>query len=101
MEKEIIESWAASVPLSNLGEVQANEEIWEEQDGGAHFKLTRHRLPLPSKQEVIGMSISGDPLDRKRVIQDFKAVLGPIENGDISLKDPHHVDVIVWLVTTQ
>lgn len=41
MEREIIEVRVHELPVSELGIIPNDEEIWEENDGGAHFKVTR------------------------------------------------------------
>lgn len=97
MEKEIIEAMISSTPRSELGEVQADHEIWEETDGNAHYKVTRNFIP-GTRQEGIFLSISGDPRDRLRVIKDFKATLGVPAGGDIRSKDVTHVDIVSWIV---
>jgi hypothetical protein len=98
MDKEIIESWVASIPTSELGQVQADHEIWEETDGRAHFKVTRHLLPNIGKHEIISLSVSGEPNERRRVIKEFKTVLGVPENGDIAFQQLHHIDFVTWLL---
>ncbi len=97
MEKEIISASIASLPKSELGAIQSDREIWEGTDGGAHFKVTRHILPGTQANEVIALSISGTPDERRRVIKDFKQVFGVPVGGDVSLKDPTHVDILEWL----
>jgi len=99
MEKEIIESAVASIPRSELGTIQDDHEIWEETDGSAHFKVTRHLVPGTQRdREVISLSISGLPSERRRVILEFKAVFGPPNSGQIASKSPDHVDVLLWVV---
>lgn len=99
MEKEIIESFAASIPRSELGAIQEDHEIWEETDGGAHFKVTRHLLPLPQdEREMISLSVSGEPSERHRIMQEFKEVFGVPVSGQIALRDPAHIDILAWLV---
>ena len=97
MEKAIIESWVASTPRSQLGEIQADHEIWEERDGGAFFMVSRHLLPASREHEIVSLSISGEPVERKRVIKEFKDVLGVPEGGDVALNDAAHIDIITWL----
>lgn len=55
MDKAIIESRVATIPRSELGEVQANHEI-------------------------ISLSISGEPSERQRVMREFKSILGVPES---------------------
>ena len=98
MDKEIIESWVATIPRSKLGEIQADHEIWEETDGGAHFMVTRHLLSTVGTYEIISLSISGEPSERKRVMREFNSVLGVPESGDIALRQSDHIDLVTWLL---
>lgn len=98
MEKGIIEAMVASTPRSELDAVQDDHEIWEETEGDAHYKVTRHLLPGSTQREAIFISVSGPAKDRLRVIKEFKAVLGVPVQGDVNLKDEQHLDVVSWLV---
>lgn len=102
MERQEIERGLEHLPVSNLGEIQDDHEIWEYTDGGAHFKVTRHRLPLPDTQpEVVSISVSGNALERQRIIREFSHVLGAPGSQDIELKTPEHMDMAMWLVENQ
>ena len=70
MEKGIISTMVASIPESQIGEIQSDHEIWQETDGGAHLKVTRHILPMQNGDglELLMMSVSGHPVERARVI---------------------------------
>ncbi|MBC7943636.1 hypothetical protein H7X68_04015 [Candidatus Saccharibacteria bacterium] len=98
MEKEIIESTVASIPMGHLGEIQQDNEIWEETDGGSHFKVTRHTIPVAKGVEMIAMSVSGEPNERARVIAEFCEVFGNPIRRDTLPEDIHHVDILAWLV---
>lgn len=102
MEKEIISSMVVSLPEAKIGEIQQDHEIWEETDGGAHFKVTRHNLQTSNgDMEILAMSISGHFRERKRVIDEFSEVL-----GDPIVKEPFfdkslYIDTIVWQIDSQ
>jgi hypothetical protein len=86
----------ASLPLSTLGEVQADEEIWEENDGGAHFKVTRHQLPVEEYTEMLALSVSGVASERRRVINEFAQVFGiPATKSAIIASD--YIDIVAWV----
>jgi len=97
MEKGIIESVVASLPQSELGEVQQDGEIWEETDGGAHFKVTRHILPATDGQELLTVSISGEIAERARIVDEFTEVFGVPASQDINPNQADYIDVIAWL----
>ena len=70
MDKAIIESRVATIPRSELGEVQADHKIWEESDGDAHCIVTPHLLPT----------------------------INVPESGDIALRQLDHIDLVTWLL---
>ncbi|MBI4101234.1 hypothetical protein HY441_02060 [Candidatus Microgenomates bacterium] len=86
------------LPTSPLGEIPGDSDIWEANDGGAHFKMTRHQLPLGSSGlDFFSLSISGEPIERRRVISDFCAVLGEPDQAETSTEN-HHIDILGWMV---
>ncbi|MDB5160077.1 MAG: hypothetical protein JWO99_340 [Candidatus Saccharibacteria bacterium] len=98
MEREIIEASVAGLPKSKLGEIQRDHEIWEEYDGGAKIMVTRHVLPTPQKDEIISLSVSGEPTERHRVIKEFIAIYGrPVEVSSYS-QNPEELEIIIWLI---
>ena len=97
MEREIIESSVAGIPTSQIGEIQRDNEIWEEYDGGAKLMVTRHTLATPNHDEIISLSVSGEPNERMRVLQEFIEVYGlPIESTYSG--EPNSVEYQTWLV---
>jgi len=99
MDRSTIETMAAFIPPSELGGIARDEEIWEEDDGGAHLKVTRHILPdLPVEIEVLSMSVTGRVAERRRVIGEFNEVFGEPASGDIK-DDSEYVDVVMWIVS--
>ena len=96
MEREIIKSAVASVPTSEIGEIQRDNEIWEEYDGGAKLMVTRHTLATPNRDEIISLSVSGEPNERQRVLQEFIEIYGlPIELT--YSVEPDAVEYQTWL----
>jgi hypothetical protein len=99
MERGIIARKTAELSLSTLGEVQADHEIWEETDGGAHFIVTRHLLPEIESREILAVSVSGAVEERNRIYNDFYQIFGPPASyeADENVAD---CDVFVWLTPT-
>jgi hypothetical protein len=97
MEEERIKSTIVRIPVSEIGILLEARDLWEGDDGGAHFIVSRHILPAPNELPMISLSISGAPDERLRLLREFKQVLGNPENGDVNLKDPDHVDMFAWL----
>jgi hypothetical protein len=98
VERKIIESTVASLPISALGEIQADHEIWEEDDGGARFKVTKHILPLPNGDtEIIALSVSGEPHERARVVREFSEVLGLPDQIAGDPRDIQGIDFMIWV----
>ena len=98
MEKEIIGSWVASLPETHFGSMHEDDEMWEEQDGGAWFKVTRH--VQGSGMSMMAMSITGPTEERRRVIGEFSEVFGQPARKDIS-ELPNHLDFIIWSLEGQ
>ena len=98
MERSIIESMVASLPVSELGSIAEDHEIWEETDGAAHFKVTRHILPTPDRviHEMVSLTISGPPEEKLRILNEFKQVLGRPTVADMT--DDEAMDTIAWLL---
>jgi hypothetical protein len=94
MEKENIELNVANVPYSILGEVQADGEIWEAQDGGAFVKVTRHILATLNQDAILSLTVSGPTDERQRVINEFVEVYGPTA---LPVDAESHMDTAIWL----
>lgn len=97
MEKEIISSSVASLPKSEIGKTPLDYEIWEEVDGGARLMVTRHTLPTPYSDELISLSVSGVPNERKRVVSEFTAVFGEPIESDLSPDIDDYVEMVSWI----
>lgn len=82
-----------------MGEIQADHEIWEETDGGAHFKVTRHWLtysPDGVGVEVVALSVSGVSEERLRLVNEFIDIFGTAAEHDTDSNDG--IETILWVV---
>jgi hypothetical protein len=93
---EIIEG-VKELPIIPLGIVPDDGEIWEYTDGGAHFKVTRHTLPVPGDPEIVSLSVSGENEERERIITEFTEVFGDPADRDVSPISILHTDILMWL----
>ncbi len=100
MEREIISTSVANLPPSTIGEIQQDHEIWEEIDGGAKLMVTRHILPTPNRDELIALSVSGEPSERQRVIDEFSEVFGEPAQIDQQPQVRNYVDMVAWIKLT-
>lgn len=100
MERDVIRQQIREIPLSTLGEVQQDHEIWEFNDDGAHCKVTRHKLPLENAdQGMVSLSVSGATPERDRVIREFSEVLGsPAAQEMLPGDEGQPIDFVVWLL---
>jgi len=97
MERDEILRGVTEIPACQLGNIAADNEIWEGQDGRAHFKVTRRYFGVRIDLELVMMSVSGLPDERKRVINEFTEVLGAPD--EVSVRDGYgHVDTASWLI---
>lgn len=97
MELGIIRANVLDLPVSPLEREAMDEEIWEGQDGGAKFKMSRHRLEIMGGRDFIGMSVSGYPHERHRLVREFSEVL-----GDPFVYEPSNhqgdIETVGWLL---
>ena len=94
MDKSTIEALRHEVPVSPLGSVATDTEIWEQNDGGAHLKITRHELGIDNF-EILALSVSGLKSERDRVRSEFSDVYGvPSETDEAT-----ECDTTAWLVS--
>jgi hypothetical protein len=95
MEREIIRSMVDTLPTSELGKIAEDNEIWEETDGLAHFKVTRHELDAGSGLSFTCLTVSGIAAEKDRVISEFTEVFGkPTDRGVIPNTE---IDMVAWL----
>ncbi|HEY5267905.1 MAG TPA: hypothetical protein VII94_02125, partial [Candidatus Saccharimonadales bacterium] len=99
MRPEIIKEKIPGIDLSRLGEEPTDEQIWEENDGFAHFKVTRHELNHGIKESftMIGLSISGKPEDRARIQKEFTIAMGkqPDVSETVELEN-YSIGFLIW-----
>lgn len=101
MEREIIESMVASLPHSEMGMVQDDHEVWEETDGDAYFTVTRHWLTISAigeKREIVALTVSGPPAERRRIIAEFVEVFGASTQSDRGAQTESEPDTILWVI---
>lgn len=100
MDRHTARAVILEIPTSTLGEVQSDSEIWEGNDGGAHFKMTRHELPIEgSGLDIFSLSISGEASERDRLATEFIEILGDPENIHTEAGDQdQQIDFLTWLV---
>ena len=75
MDKTTIRALKYEVPLSPIGEVPNDFQIWEADDGRAHLKVTRHELHEINYGLFI-LTVSGIESERQRIMTEFIEVLG-------------------------
>ena len=76
-EKETILSNISELPTVPLDKFNLEDgEIWEGNDLGAHFKVTRTHYPIPLNLDAYVLSVSGLMIGKEKVIDDFIAALG-------------------------
>lgn len=93
MEREIIGSWIASLPETTFGKVHEDDEMWQDQDGEAQFKVTRH--VRDNGTSMVAMSVSGPQAERNRLILEFSEVYGKPSQLNVIL-DPVPIDFVLW-----
>lgn len=97
MERETIVSKTQTVPISELGKVPYDVEIWEQTDGGAHFKFTRHYLPVLAGLEVAALTVIGEISERHRVIAEFCEVFGLPLKSEVDRSMSPNINTVMWL----
>ena len=98
MEKDTIQSHVSRLPEIPFGVVPENGEIWEADDGAAHVKVTRHVLRTLDAYQLVSLTVSGPPDERRRVLRDFKAAYGTPAGGQYDFQSDFHIDVFQWLI---
>ena len=98
MEQEVIRKKVPQIPKSKLGSIPTDKDIWELTDGGAHFKMTRHELPIGLNIEFLALSVSGIRAERERLIGEFIQVLGIPEEQSLVPESNIEIDMLSWLI---
>jgi len=101
MRPEIIKEKILDIDFSRLGEEPTDEQIWEENDGSAHFKVTRHQLNRGISEcfTMISLSVSGASEDRIRIQNEFTTAMGRQPDVlDTFERENYSVDFFIWRV---
>lgn len=100
MEREKIINNTLDLPQIEAGTVASDDEIWEEDDGGAHFKVTKEYATAYGIEVVMYiMSVSGAEEERHRVITEFIDVFGKPATENTVKATSGPIDFISWLVS--
>lgn len=98
MDGNTIKQVLLELPTSPIDKVPDDGDIWEANDGGAHFKMTRHELPIDgSDLDFFSLSISGPESERSRLIAEFSASMGEPEMVEKS-ESEDGIDFVGWAV---
>jgi len=76
MDRDPILRLTKNLPPLSPHEIPQDHQIWEGNQGGAHFKITRNRLPPHADFEFYTLSVSGVENDRNQLVSDFISALG-------------------------
>lgn len=98
MEAETIREKTAELPKTIPGRLALPGEVWEGDDGGAHFIVSRHLLVAQGMPEFCSLSLSGDQDEVERLIGEFSEVFGQPDHIDRNTPPIPHVTVVSWLV---
>jgi len=76
METEEILLRTRNLPAFLAGKIAEDYQIWEGNEQGAHFKVTKEILPIPNGPTVYMLSVSGSAESKEKVIADFTSSFG-------------------------
>ena len=76
MEREEILRRSKDLPTIHPAKIAEDHEIWEGNEEGAHFKITRNYVPEAPSVKFYTLSFSGPKRGRERIISGFKEVFG-------------------------
>lgn len=94
MEREIIEQKPLSLPEIAIEHIPEDGEVWEGNDGDAHFKLTKHRLDTKAiSLSFLSLSVSGVSEERSRVVGEFSEVYGEPFACETMASYPYPIDI--------
>jgi hypothetical protein len=95
METDKILLRTGNLPAFLAGKIAEDYQIWEGNEQGAHFKVTKEILPIPNGPTVYMLSVSGPAESKEKVIADFVDSFGePIMRFEIP-KLPG-IDYVSW-----
>ena len=95
--KETILARTNSLPTVESPEVTglmySDDQIWEDDEEQAHFKVTKEKLPYPQLPPVYALSVSGKKEGIEKIIEDFRNAFGEplIRSTDSNLQGIHFV----------
>jgi hypothetical protein len=97
VEKEEILQRTKNLPAIVMGNIAKDHQIWEGNEGGAHFKITKE---IPSSligkvPTVYALSVSGNESGKIHLISDFENAFGKpiIRSADPQLPD---IEFLLW-----
>jgi len=78
MEKSNIVNRARALPQKEMLPLReaGDAEIWEGNENGTHFKLTREQLPINRIPPVFALSLLGNPAGMESLLGDFVKTFG-------------------------
>lgn len=95
MEKEQIIEIIRNLPRKVVGELSEDHQIFEGNQDGAHFKITKEIVPVSGNLAIYSLSVSGNVSSKDKIISEFITVLGkPI--GISSPEDFPGIDFVIW-----
>lgn len=96
MDREKIVSQARSLPVTELGKVPKDHEIWEAEEGGVKLMLTKNPLPTPENREIFTLSMSGFSSGILSLAEQFANVFGEPQSVHI---DQYGTVFLGWLAS--
>lgn len=98
MEKEEILRRTKDLPTIVMGNVAEDHQIWEGNEGGTHFKITKEIIPIPKGPMMYALSVSGDERYKARLISDFENALGKPATRNTDPRLPG-IEFVLWEAT--
>jgi hypothetical protein len=95
MEKEKILARTKDLPIIMGGQITEDWQIWEGEEAGVRFKITKEIVPIPQGETLYMLSVSGPSDSKEKVISDFIAAFGqPFDR--FTIPEVLGVDYISW-----
>lgn len=82
------------LPTKPLYQIAEQHEVWESIEAGAHFIVSKERMPLPLVMTVCSLSVSGQVDAVTKVIADFSSVFGEPAGRHV-VEDPR-IEFVLW-----
>lgn len=96
MERDEIVQRSTGLPAIHPEKIAEDHEIWEGNEAGAHFKITRNYIPQAPSIKFYVLSVSGRKRGREKIISDFKSVFGEPRSDQYTLARTPGVYFIAW-----